>query len=312
MFEDRKQQFLTEKREKVVLSDNLENFFDLAKDREEELGRDICEWNSDEIIGFYKYYSTPSISVLNVLHSALNEYANWCLVNGLIADNQNHFSEINTEALCKCVDNKRIMDSIYTRQDILDYIKDISNYCGQFIILGLFEGIPVTDNVMKNVKLSDLNGNKLSLSNGKELVISSDLIHIMHLADQEDAWYMLSDKPRYKEVKRPYVQDGCIVRYSKLDRGKSSSAILIGSRFRASVKYSGLPGNPTMKNIMESGRICYILNLMKEYGCSWNDCLDKKEMREKHEYIYGKIQSIKIYKNLYGGYFDEMSKNLDI
>lgn len=299
--EERKLQYIKQKEDGVVLANNLRNAFDQFERFEEEYHKDICEWTSGEIIGFYKYLGTSYIQTLIQLHNALSSYANWCMINGLIKDNQNHFAEITSEMLCNCVDTTALHKLILSREEILSSIKELINFCDQFIILGLFEGIPVTDSVMKNVKLSDLDGNTLHLSNGRDLAVSDELVHIMRMADEEHDWISYSTK---RKGAISYVEDGCIIRYTMRKNGipydMCSSTIVIGARLRRAVKFIGWPENITIKSIMESGRIHMMYQLAAEYNISVEDTINKPQIREIHEKIYGKIQNYTTYMNTYG------------
>lgn len=299
--EERKRQYLKIKTETSILSNNLYNAFEDSAKFEEEYQKDICEWTSNEIIGFYKYLGTSYIQTLVQLHNALNSYATWCMLNGLIRDNQNHFAEITTDMLCKCVDVKSLKGLFFTREDILSDIKYLGNFCDQFIILGLYEGIPVKDDIMKNVKLSDLDGNTLHLCNGNDLEISDQLKRIMRMASQEDTWISYSDK---KKKIVDYIDDGCIIRFTKKKNDEPyklhQSTIIIGARLRRVCKYLGWPENLTLKMIMESGRIHMMYELADKYNVPVIETITNPKIREMHEKIYGKIQNHTAYLNTYG------------
>ena len=296
---ERKTQYLKEKSETSILSNNISNAFDLSERFEEKYGRDICEWTSGEIISFYKYIGTSYIQTLVQLNNALSGYANWCMVNGLISDNQNHFADINSEMLCKCIDMKSLGSIVVTREK-LNEIDELRNFCDQFILLGLFEGIPVKDDIMKSVKLSDLDGNTIHLKNGVDLEISDKLRSIMYKADEEDTWMSYKDK---RGVEISYQNDGCIIRYTKTKGGKvstSSSTVIIGMRLRKAIKFLGWSENITIKSIMESGRIDMMRKLAKEYNVPIEDTLRTLHIRKIHERIYGKVQNHSTWLSTYG------------
>ena len=298
MFKERKEEYLHIREQQVVLSNNISGAFYLAEKYEEQLGRDLSEWNSDEIISFYRYIGTKSIQTLIVIHNGLRSYTDWCISNGLVKDHQNHYREINTAALTQCIDSKLLEYQIVTRDYLLEEIKHLKNFVGQFIMLGLFEGIVAKDDVMKNVKLSDLDGNILHLSNGNDITISKELVHIMNMADEEDSWIKEGNTEHQGRALK-YVEEDTIIKYYA-NQASYSSTRTIGSKLRSCIKVLDLPSNITIKNIQESGRIDFIKRFAKENGIKETDCITKKEYVQIHEKIYGFIQSKKVYMMTYG------------
>lgn len=291
---ERKKQFLAEKNEYSKISNNLLNIFEIAESREEKYGQDMCEWNSDKIIEFYKYYSTSSISSLVVINTALREYTTWCMENGMVSDNQNHYGEIQSEALCKCLDISRLKSAVFLREEFLDKIKTLINYTDRFVLLGLFEGIP--NSMICDVKLSDLNGNVLTLANGKQIELSRELILIMHIANDETEYISMTKT----EKAFPYIySDTIIKRTQKSDGNKMSNTVLVGSKVRRCAKFFGMP-SLTIKNIIESGRLNYILEISISNNVSIEDVIKETRFRKIHEERYGKLQNAMTYWLTYG------------
>ena len=296
--EERKRQYLNEKSETAVIAQNLVNAFNDAAQMEEKYGRDLCEWTSEEIMNFYRYLSTSSVQRLVQLNSSLVAYTNWCLMNGLVSDNQNHFSELKTETLIRCADVKKLLGTVITREQLLDEISVLPNYVDRFIFLGLFEGIPVADDVMKNVKISDLDGDILHLSNGNNIVVSPELRHIMFQADEEKT--SINMHPT-KHIEIPYRDEDTIIKY-KVGVGTENTTIMIGGRFRSCLKYLGLE-SMTMKTIRESGRIYMMRHLAEKYHITMEETITMGDIRKIHEKIFGKIQNSITYLNTYGKCF---------
>lgn len=297
--EKRKTQFLNEKRESAKTGNNLENVFRLSEARETLYEEDLCDWNSDRIIEFYKYYSTGSISSLVVINTALREYTTWCMENGLVKDNQNHFGEISTEALAKCLDFEKVKQGIFTREELLKEIKGLPNYTDRFVILGLFEGIPNADGILTKIRLSDVTGNTLSLSNGKTLHISDELRHIMIQADEETGYVSMSRTERVY----PYNDEDTILKQTAISRLNKNSTLLVGSRVRKSMTYIGR-NYITIKNIIESGRLNFIKETSEKYGISPEEAIKKNPYKNMHEEIYGKVANKLTYWLIYEHYFD--------
>jgi hypothetical protein len=293
---ERKIEFLALKSKTAINGGNLERGFKEAEKFEERKNKDLCNWNSKDILEFYKYIGTENVQTLIVLHNALLEYTKWCMINGLVKDNQNHYEEISNQSLCNCIDLYRLSKRIISREDLLNSISDLPNYCDRFIFLGLFEGIPVKDNALINVKLSDLDGNILHLSNGNDLKISDELVHIMYQANEERTYQSLGGKREFD-----YLPSNNIIRPldpTKLRGSTSNPILIIGSRIRRCSKYMGY--DFTIKNIIESGRINYIKEIMEKYNISVNKAITEPKYKKMYENIYGHIQSTSVYLKTFG------------
>lgn len=114
--EKRKMQFISEKEENAIISKNLSKAFEDAEEMEKRLGKDMCEWTSGEIIDYYKYLSTPYVQTLIQLHNSLTNYTTWCILNGLVKNNQNHYLEIKTEMILNCTDINSLIKTVISRR----------------------------------------------------------------------------------------------------------------------------------------------------------------------------------------------------
>ena len=307
--EKRKMQFISEKEENAIISKNLSKAFEDAEEMEKRLGKDMCEWTSGEIIDYYKYLSTPYVQTLIQLHNSLTNYTTWCILNGLVKNNQNHYLEIKTEMILNCTDINSLIKTVISREELLKEIKTLPNESDKFIMLGLFEGIPVADDVMKNVKLSDLEDNILHLSNGVDLKVSEQLKNYMHLANQEDCYISYSNLRSPQEI--PYKEDGCVIRETMRNKSdKTNSTIFIGARLRRAIRYLGMVEGTTMKTIMESGRLHFMRELAKEYNVKMEDTINNRKLRDIHERIFGKIQNRITYMSTYGRCFEDITEDV--
>ena len=299
--EERKLKYLAQKNERAIIATNINNMFVSSEKYEELFKKDICDWTAKEILNYYRYLSTTNIQTLIMLHTAYREYARWCLINGLIKNNMNYFDEINSDMLCKCVNVVGLQDRmILDREDFIKQINTLPNYVDRFILLGIFEGIPTKNGDICRIKLSDLNGNILHLPNGKDLEISDELVHIMNIAAEETEYTSLKGNRTYQyipgdEIIRPLDGNG-------LRGANTDPTLIVGSRIRRCAEYLGY--NLTMKTIREAGRIYFIKEkIMKKQGITKENVFCP-ENRKIIESIYGHIQNITVYLNLYGEFLD--------
>lgn len=296
----RKEQYLREKADKAVVANNIYSIFSMAEKREEMYGRDLAEWSSKEIIDLYKYLSSSSVQSLIFVHSQLTSYAQWCIMNGLVKDNQNHYTEINSSTLLKCVDTETIEKMIISREELLKEIQELPNYTDRFMFLGIFEGITMKNHNLSNVKISDLNGNVVKLSDGTELPISNELVNIMHVAAEETTWISMGKREKEYQL----VEGDTIIRPINAPNGVTENiTIMIGGRIRRCAKFLGRP-KITIKMLAESGRIDFIKRKAAEYGIKTEDMVFGSTHSLEQEKIYGKVQNKSIYMSMYGKYLE--------
>lgn len=296
---ERKEQFLTERKEKAILSNNIANLFDLSGPTESELGRDLCEWNSDEILTFYKYYSTPSVQSLIQMHNSLTMYTNWCISNGMVTDNQNHYTEINSTMLCDCVNIPALRKTLFSRNEIESLIRQLPNYADAFLLLALFEGVPTK--CLFDLKVSDFDeNNNLHLSNGNVIEASYKLKYYAEMGAEEDTRESIPHGK--KEFRYEYTDGDHIIRHIKRNNVRQNETIIIGLRMRKAGEYLDAP-NITMKSLSESGRMWFIGKMIQD-GMTLEEAV--VDHRPDHEAVYGRIQNAKTYLNIYGKIIMEM------
>lgn len=295
---ERKQAFLEQKKQKASISRNLETCFIQAEYFEKLYNRDIAAWNSTEIIDYYKWMNTTKIQTLIQLHTSLREYAAWNVLNGLNPDNQNHFDEINSETLCKCIDVSRLKQIIINRNELLDKIACLPNFADKYLVLAPFEGIGMRNDELVNARASDLNGNVIII-NRNEFEVSDELAYFIRKTLDEDTYVSLAnDSIEYQYYPCDTIIKP-ILRYGTTNHVSMNPKIMIQTRLKMIISYTGLTKNTTVKSLMESGRLDMIRNIISKYNISLDDALSSPYI-EMHEKLYGKIQNKSTYKSTYG------------
>lgn len=301
--EERKLAYLTEKQKETIMSTNIEKLFRISEKMENETGKDMCEWNTHQILDFYKYYSTHKIQTLILIHNQLTSYADWCLINGLVKDNQNHYREIGRNRLVECLDIGGFADRVFTRSQLLIWLNETPNNQDRFAILGLFEGITMKDHNLVNVRLSDFSCNTLTLSNGNKIDVSNDLLRFAFAADEENeyiflsnrGWAMTGELVKRDTILKPYIYNGEV---------QDTYPLWIANRMRKFWKYIGVSAI-TIKDTIECGRLWYLSRRIKEINMHYvEEYLRVRENREKCEKIYGKIQNISSYMDTYAPFVE--------
>ena len=291
--EERKRAFLNILKRDAILSDNIEDWFSRAEFFEKQKDKDMCRWNSFEFLEFFRYEYTSSIKLLVQMHNIMCRYVDWCIINGMVPDNQNHVREITVNNLCDCIDIQKLKEHIITRDKLIEEIDILPNYSDRFIFLGLFEGIKVANRDMENVKAGDLNGNELVLKSGTVLNISDKLKHYILMASEEATWITPGGKREW-----PYAMREEIIRNIDRKNVTDDMSLLITRRFRKCRSITDLSPDLNQKDIAESGRLNMIYEIMKRDNISFDTTVRKN--RAKLQELYGPIQHVGIYIYIYG------------
>ena len=308
--EDRKRRYIKIKEDIVTLPyRSLELLFEKTEPFEEKLGKDVCEWTALEIMEYYKYRDAYSLSSLVVCNSNLTQYTNWCLSETLVPDGQNHYLEIRPDMLDSCVNKEYLSKLLITREDLIARIDELQNYTDRFMMLAFFEGIcGIRYTEMIKATIDNIHGNVIELYNGRELPISNKLKEIAEFAATEESYqtYGVTGKTiKYSDYNRP----GAIFKVSKKNRpiseGNEDGAMMqiVCRRFDKAKDYVGLPKRLTIKNMLLSGKIHYIKELMKQDGISLEEAIVRYRDDINKRYQVEDIKSNTVFLRKYGQYF---------
>lgn len=292
---ERKEQYLRERKAEAEIAFNTESGFNIAESFETTYNRDLAEWTSTEIVKFFKFYGTAKIQTLINLKNSFQIYTDWCIINGLVGDNQNHYTELSTEDLLKCIDLHKLQSEIVSRDVLLKELQKLPNYSDRYIFLGLFEGISSKGCMIGKIRFDQVEPEKIVYDNGDELAISPQLYSIIKTAEMETERVFNGNSNR-REV---YLPSNTIIRQTIKKNPQNNLSLLIGGRFRSGLKQMDLPQTITQKSIAESGRIEFIRNMMKQYNISKKEIFND-EYRQIHEKIFGRVQNITTYMETYG------------
>lgn len=289
----RKLDFLKYKEETTELSNNLKLWFSMAEYFEKEYNKDLCNWTVAEIISFCKFVSSSKIKYLTVLVNSLKIYTDWCMANGWVDDNQNHWIEISQRNLYDCLDTERLRRSFISRKDLTEMLPSLRNASDMFLLLGSFEGLTLKE--LGEAKGSDYADGVLTCKT-RSLEISPELTAILAECGTETTYVGYKSKSKAIDLEdSPYV-----IRTS-VEGGKSSNvSVLISSRFRGIAAYLELDPSVTLGSIKESGRFDMIQREMVKNNVTLHEYLANITMRKDMELRYGKIQNYMTFEMTYG------------
>lgn len=265
---------------------------------EEIVGKDCFDFSVDDIIGYYKYKLSSSVTYLQVVNYVLLNYTNWAIKQTLNKDGQNHYVEITREILSSCVD-KQITDSlIVTRDELLCELRKFDVARDACFCLAFFEGFKQDEICQLKIKDIDPATNIAVTCRGRHLKISNELYAYMLKANEETEITIITKAEKETNIK---LEGNTIIKWSPR-RSESTPNYARKITKRLSKLFIDTQLNwlsfPCLK---ESGRLDYIINLYYTDGAT-----DLRECIVTHQdeitYRYGKILSIKNYVNDYEKY----------
>lgn len=258
---------------------------------------DINCFTIDEIVEFYKYLNTTSLNSLIVLNSQMSLYSDWCIEHGYSNDNINHFLEVSTDMLHKCLNTKLAESEIVDRKQIEDLIDELLNPGDKFLVLALFEGLGGKDNSnLCDLRLEDFDGEYVHLRDGRTLKVSEKLRALAIDAAEEYKLYGFNGEESksltYAKTDPEIIKLIC---NSKIDNLMNPRRFYI--RLLKIRDYLESPAIGRFE-LNESGRRDYIVELMNKGDyITVEDCI--KDNREEIENRYNRIQSITQYVKRY-------------
>ena len=267
--ETRKQRYIEEKEKDVTLSPGfLSHLFETIGDYEAELDTDACNFTTEIIIQYYKINNFISFSFLTLINSALKQYTQWCIKEGLSNDYQNYYDEISSEIIVSCLNKIRIEKSIITRKQILNWVTMFDNYQDRFLLLGLYEGIKGKDFCeLANVKKSDicLEDNTIEIYRRGRLKFSRDLCIIGVEASEADYYYPMTGNQTDKQIK--FIPSNNVIKeYPNVDVNGSEfqRGRRIYLKLQRILRYIDYQGLLTASYIQNSGMLEYTLEQAKD------------------------------------------------
>ena len=299
-----KKRYIAEKEKELsVPSDYIDVQFRKAANMEYEKDKDLCDWSTYEIIEYYKILNIYSFDYLLKLNNILSNYTAFCLKNGLVKDNQNHYLECTAEIIVGCLNKTIIEQKIVDRKTVLDWVEQLPNPKDQFILLSLFEYGKSKD--FKDIvyaKKSDVNGNELKLFD-RTVKISYKLVDIIDDCWKEDKYYSMTGKEERIYTLR---DDGYIVKCypnQSLDASDFQKGRNIYITCQRIFKYLGAGEWMTPNAISESGKLHMIKERAKELNISPKEYVLSDYIKEVEKQFNCEIRpSVYFYK--YGEYLD--------
>lgn len=204
---EQKQRFLemaARRNSKGTMSSYAANFRQSAP-FEKELQKDLSTFTYYEIEAMYKRRNSTSLSTLQTLNSRYKKYTDWCILQTLVPDCQNHFREMSVHELELCINSIGEQEKIVSREQVLTWAAHLSNPREQFVLLGAFEGIITSvEEDLKALALEHIQDNIVTMpGSGRKVIISDQLFH-----------YAVESANEF----RFYMRNGCVAKFDESDR----------------------------------------------------------------------------------------------
>lgn len=281
----------------------LNNYFSKVEPMEEELGKDLCEFNKNELLKYYKSLHSKSLETLMGIHSQFRIYT------AITTGNDDEFTSITYKQLKNCV---AWNNEFVTRDELLKALNSLDNVGDKFIVLALFEGI--CGNMMqylsvfsaenlhkkKSCFIFNINGETKEFEVSKKLYMFAEeaINEYNYYSDSRSLMYNIKDKRALKSMNNSSGSNNESVRYHNLT-----------NRLLKIQKQLGLKVI-SRKGLTESGRLNLITNLMIEQNISDpREAILNKENKKKIEERYGEFTSIKRFLLKYNAVILSMVKN---
>lgn len=294
--QERKQRYIKYKTSKTSVN-NLNSIFNAAEHFEVQSNKDLCDFTTDEIRRMYKLSNINSIDVLINRNSVYKNYTSWAQTEGLVIDNQNHYSEFDINMLDLYLNKNALKQTIVDRETIFSWAERIVNPRDAFVLVCIFEfgkGDYFNDIVLARMKDIDLEEKTMKLTSGRTVKISDQLIYFAKKSNAADSIISANSE-------RILYDDGSIMkRYGKAKDtvdpyylGRAAYAAL-----KRALEFFGVKISAT--NIMYSGIIDMIKRESEKLSISGEEYL--KKYYSDIEYQYDVKIKPTIFMKKYGDY----------
>jgi integrase len=169
----------------------IEQWFSKAAVVEADLGKDLAEFNRNEIVNLFKSFNGRSKQTLTTVSYFFSDYYSWCISEGYISNKSviNHY-ELNMikSVIDEVLPIELIEDKYYRKQDIYDYLDRINDKANQFALYAVFRGcLGSKGEDILNLKMSDIDEeNKTAkLHSGKTINIDDLFIKLAKEANAQ-------------------------------------------------------------------------------------------------------------------------------
>lgn len=263
---------------------------------EDDIGIDVCLWDTDNIISFLKNQHCCFPNDIYNIHQYIMAFVDYCERKGDVSSGC--ISLLTIKDLIDCLDLEETKQYYMSREEFVNKIGIMINPVDRFFLLGIFEGLHIDNGKEEvvNVKLSDLDGNTLHLCTGRSIKVSDELINIMVASEQ--TFEYIGIRETHLQAKRDYV----VKPTYRINSGISDRAFT--RRIERVIENFAFKQNLerlTPNTISEIGRYNFIKDMIGKNKYTFDELFSwaRNGRAFIHEEIYGQVAKRTLLKNFY-------------
>ena len=258
--------------------------FEYSYQYEEELGKDLYNFNKVEIKNMYMRFNFTSYERALVTNYNLARYTTWAMEQALVDDGMNHFKDFDDEDLLGCVNLRQLKQSIVTRDDVIRATQMADNALDGFVTLAIFEGIRgKACEDLAYLDINDFHGNKVKLRSGKEVEISDRLCRLAR--ETNAATTYTKTNGQVQQLVGQHILKVTTITYTKTGSDVRSGRN-IQEVFLRMAETAGWSDQVSVNSLHISGIIDMINRLAKQNNMTGEEALYNDELFDKVSYQY--------------------------
>lgn len=290
-----------------IHENTLTSMFKTIGEFEESYGKDACNFVESEILNVFKSLNRSSVGSIYNLKSQLGKYTTYCIEHNLVNDGQNHYYNISTDQINGCVSQTILNDKIITKENMIYYSNLMELDREKYIMWSLFEGIRGDDfKEISMLTIKDIDIDKKEVTTYTGRVVSVSIEFINSAIECNEHLEYRKGEGRLVRLENSDKIFKLVAKKQTVDRPESVRAGREIYRCMKSVVKS-IIGNEylTATDIVDSGRLHYIIELSKENNVNPRDIIYSKEWRGVVEKKYPGINNQTVLWNKYKNYLED-------
>jgi hypothetical protein len=286
---ERKLRYLEKCRFSELTIPVIEQWLSKAAVVEANLGKDLAEFNRNEIVNLYKSFNSRSKQTLKTVTYFFSDYYSWCLGEGYISNKSviNHYDPNMAKSIIdEVIPIELVEDKFYRKQEVYDYLDKIYDKANQFALYAVFSGCLGTQGEdILNLKMSDIDENNKTAKLYSGITIKIDDLFIKLAKQANSQTQYIPQEGSSNQFGRLDYSDGIFILKSCGYNTPETplSYIAFQQRYaviRKQVKNRFVNPNNTYNN----GLVNYVKERFEEMGVSLYDGLFIKINNQAYKY----------------------------
>ena len=287
------------KEDNIQLELYLPRIFRDTEKLESKYNIDVSNWSVNIILEFYKSLCVGSTSSLLMMNSQLRKYAEYCQINNLLNDNQNHFNEITYDVILNCINKGFLKSYIVSKSELYNDLDKMDCVSDAFFVLALFEGIGGRRMIdFRNLNMSNFVDCTVNLASNRKLIISTKLYELAKESSETYEYMSNVRKVFFKNDDINIIKER-INSYTTNDRQRLLRYSITLQRLKKKFGKNYF----SMSALKDSGLINMVNEISRTENIDAESILNNAKYREQIEYRYGKIYSVSRILQKYNNYF---------